>query len=100
VILCHSSQSVGRSLLGRFGRKPAATEAFTALYSKPYGIPKTVMESLERFVVLIYGRTSERQGPDEARPCVFSKTSRKIENIPTTSAALLENTTVPPSQQG
>jgi len=43
-------------------------------------------------VVLMYDRTSERQGVDAARRYLFSKKSREIENIPPTAAALLEHT--------
>jgi len=50
------------------------------------------MESFERFVVLMYDRTSELQGADAARRCLFSKKSKEIENIPPTAAALLEHT--------
>jgi len=40
----------------------------------------------------MYDRTSEHQGVDAARRYLFSKTSREIENIPPTAAALLEHT--------
>ena len=81
---------------------PEATEAFTALCSKPPNVPKTVMESLERFVVLMYDRTSELQGADAARRYLFFKKSREIWNIPPTAAAqaLLEHTKTAAVQAG
>ena len=36
---------------------PEATDAFRTLCSRPPDVPKTVIETLERFVVLIYDRT-------------------------------------------
>ncbi|KAK6173286.1 hypothetical protein SNE40_016766 [Patella caerulea] len=50
------------------------------------------METMGRFVVLMYDRTSELQGVDAAGRHLFSKKSREIENIPPTSAALLKHT--------
>ena len=40
---------------------PEATDAFHALCSRPPDVPKTVLETLERFVVIMYDRTSEHQ---------------------------------------
>ena len=71
---------------------PEATDAFYALCSRPPGIPETVIETLERFVVLMYDPTSELQGVDAARRYLFSKKSREIENIPPTAAILLQHT--------
>jgi len=71
---------------------PEATDAFHALCSRPPDVPKTVLETLERFVVLMYDRTSEHQGVDAARSYLFSKKSKEIKNILPTAAALLEHT--------
>jgi len=71
---------------------PEATDALHALCSRPPDVQKTVLETLERFVVPTYDRTSEHQGVDAARRYLFSKKSREIENIPPTAAALLEHT--------
>jgi len=76
-----------------------ATDAFHALCSRPPDVPKTVLETLERFVVPTYDRTSEHQGVDAARRYLFSKKSREIENIPPTAAALVENTKRADSKQ-
>ena len=69
---------------------PEATDAFHALSSTPSDVPKTVIETLERIVVVMYDRTSEFKGVHAARRYLFSKKSREIENIPPTAAALLE----------
>ena len=72
---------------------PEATDAFHALSSTSSDVPKTVIETLEWFVVLMYDRTSELKGVHAARRCLFSKKSRETENIPPTAAsALLEYT--------
>ena len=71
---------------------PEATDAFHALSSTPSAVPKTVIETLERFVVLMYSRTSELQGVHASRCYLFSKKSWDIENVPPTAAALLEYT--------
>jgi len=71
---------------------PEATDVFHALCSRPPDVPKTVIETLERFVVLMYDRASELQCVDAARRYLFSKKSREIENIPPTAAAVLQHT--------
>jgi len=71
---------------------PEATDAFHALCSTPPDVPETVIETLERFVVLMYDCTSELQDVDAARRYLFSKKSREIENIPPTAAAVLQHT--------
>ena len=71
---------------------PEATNAFYALCSKPSDVSTIVIEALERFVVLMYDRSTELKGVDEARRYLFCKKSREIENIPPTATALLEHT--------
>jgi len=71
---------------------PEATDAFHALCSRPPDVPEIVIETLGRFVVLMYERTSDLQGVDAARRYFFAKKSREMENIPSTAAALLEHT--------
>ena len=43
---------------------------------------------LERFVVLMYDRTSETTEVNEARKQLFTQKSRALENMPPTKAAL------------
>lgn len=68
---------------------PEITESFVTL-SEPctVNIPEEVIVKLERFVVLMYCRTSDEMCVDVARMTLFSKMSRNIENIPPTRAAL------------
>lgn len=46
---------------------------------------------LERFVVLLYDKTSVLSGVNEARQSLFAKKSRKIDGIPPTQAALKQH---------
>jgi hypothetical protein len=46
---------------------------------------------VERFVVLMYDRTSNTMEVNQARQELFSKKSRNIDNIPPTKAALLQH---------
>ena len=85
---CHC-QTVRRSLLGRHGRHIQKLQTPCAHWVRCL---LTVIETLERFVVLMYARTSELQGVHAVRHYLFSKKSREIENIPPTAAALLEHT--------
>ena len=62
------------------------------LASVPEEIPVQAMALIERFVVLLYNRTSSQTTVNEARQELFSKGNRTIENIPPTQAALLQHT--------
>ncbi|CAC5382291.1 unnamed protein product [Mytilus coruscus] len=67
----------------------AVTEDFKVLSDKPN--EDCVNESalnIERFVVLMYDRTSECLSVDAARKDLFRRKGRSIENIPPSSAAL------------
>lgn len=50
------------------------------------------MVVLERFVVLLYDRTSEESEVDVAKKQLFCTKNRSIDAIPPTSAALLQHT--------
>ena len=71
---------------------PAVTDVLADLSSVPESIPDDSMPLIERFVVLLYSRTSTALTMNEARQELFSKKSRAIENIPPTQAALLQHT--------
>ena len=67
---------------------PEATEVFCAL-----SLPQTMLSEqqfrvLERFVVIMYSRTSPHQDVNHARQSMFSQGTRSIESIPPTQAAL------------
>ncbi|CAG2187553.1 unnamed protein product [Mytilus edulis] len=50
-----------------------------------------LMEDIERFVILMYDKTSESLKVNEARKDLFTRKGRAIDNIPPTEAALLEH---------
>ena len=62
------------------------------LASVPEAIPEQAMALIERFVVLLYSRTSSQTAVNKARQDLFSKGNRTLENIPPTQAALLQHT--------
>ena len=67
---------------------PEVTEAFVELVSVPNELTEQSMLLIERFVVLMYDRTSETMEVNEARKQLFTQKSRTLENIPPTKAAL------------
>ena len=70
-----------------------ATTAFMALSKMPTMQDVfNVMPVLERFVVLLYDWTSLCQGVNDARKVLFAQKVRTLENIHTTSNALLQHT--------
>ena len=54
-------------------------------------INESAMSLLERFVVLIYNRTSDLVSVNDARRWLFTQKSRLLENIPPTQAALKQH---------
>lgn len=66
---------------------PEATQCFTKLLSLTE-LTSDDMDIIQRFVVLLYDRTSSKMGVNECRKELFTKKSRSIENIPPTENAL------------
>ena len=62
------------------------------LSSIPESISEGNMLLIERFVALLYCRTSTAMTVNEARQELFSKKSRTFDNIPPTQAALFQHT--------
>ena len=67
------------------------TSAFNELLCMPSEVSEGSMLLLERFVVLMYDRTSESMEVNDARKQLFSQKSRTLDNIPPTLAALKQH---------
>ena len=50
-----------------------------------------ILDIIQRFVVILYCRTSELDSVNEARKQLFCRGSRTLENIPLSEAALLQH---------
>ncbi len=70
---------------------PEVTSAFNELLGMPTEVSEESMFLLERFVVLMYDRTSESMEVNDARKQLFSQKSRTLDNIPPTQAALKQH---------
>ena len=70
---------------------PAVTDVLVDLASVPAHIPEESINEIERFVVLLYDRTSNLSTVHAARQHLFSRGSRSLENIPPTRAALIQH---------
>ena len=70
---------------------PELTPVLQTLSSSPEDIAEESMSVLERFVVLLYDRTSNLTKVNEARQELFCKKSRDLERIPATRAALKQH---------
>lgn len=70
---------------------PEVTEAFEDLLIMRDDISDKTMSTLERFVVLLYDRTSDVIEVNKARNQLFTKKSRTLDNIPPTQAALKQH---------
>ena len=82
--LCPVLQVMERRLPGQCGMLPELTEALLKLSSVPEFIPGDVLYTIERFVFLVYDRTSTCTDIDKA--C----TKHDVQLIPPTKAALEE----------
>ena len=67
---------------------PDLTPVLCALKASPEIITEESLAVLERFVVLLYDRTSSLLKVNEARQELFCKKSREFDRIPPTKAAL------------
>ena len=66
------------------------TPAFCTLASTPSSVDDQ-LKILERFVVLLYDRTSTEEKVNEARKQLFSQKGRPMDGLPPTQAALVEH---------
>ena len=70
---------------------PEVSGAFNELLCMPSEVSEGSMFLLERFVVLMYDRTSESMEVNDARKQLFTQKSRSLEIIPPTQAALKQH---------
>ena len=70
---------------------PDVTPAFERLLLMEGCISESVMSVLERFVVLLYDRTSDMLNVNDARKWPFTQKSRSLENIPPTLETLRQH---------
>ena len=68
---------------------PELTNAPLELRSAPHDIPQDVMAAIERFIILLYDRTSTSTEIDHARRKLFVK-RHNVQSIPPTKASLKE----------
>ena len=66
---------------------PELTDALLRLACAPTEIPEHSMQAIERFVILMYDRTSTCTDVNKARKKLFAKRS-SVQGIPPTRAAL------------
>lgn len=69
---------------------PELTEALLKISSAPKDIPPEVKDTIERFVILLYDRTSKSTDVNKARKKLFAK-KHNVQLIPPTKAALEEH---------
>ncbi len=70
---------------------PAVSPVFSKLSTHPQAVSDADMEELECFVVLLYSRTCQLSRVNDARQSLFAQSSRSLENIPPSQAALVEH---------
>ena len=71
---------------------PTVTQSFLELSNYPKDISNLCLSNIERYVVLLYQRTSPFGKVNQARQALFAKGSRTMEHIPPSEAALIEHT--------
>ena len=70
---------------------PEVTPVFIALSRAQTEIAEEWMSTLERFVVLLYDRTSSSSSVNEARKQLFTRKARNFDALPPTRDSLLEH---------
>ncbi len=71
---------------------PEATQAFEELQQVNTNISESAMATVERFVVLLYDRTSNILNVNDSRKHLFIQKARSLENLPPTQEALKQHT--------
>ena len=69
------------------------TETFSNLSQFPTEVTDTYLKTAERFVLLVYDRSSAATGVDEARLHMFARKQLPYDSIPPTQAVLREHAT-------
>lgn len=70
-----------------------ATSVFLELSNNPDDVSEECLRKLERFVILLYDRTSTKTvGVNEAHEQLFPQKAKSIESIPPTQAVLIQHT--------
>ena len=70
---------------------PEVTETFLTLLSTPVEIDESILEKIQRFIVVMYSKTCSLTSVNEARRELFTQCSRTIDNIPPTKNALIQH---------
>jgi len=70
---------------------PDVTEVFEELQMMQTEISELNMKTLERFVVLLYDRTSDIMSVNDSRKYLFTFKSRSLEDLPPTQEALRQH---------
>lgn len=70
---------------------PEISPVFEKLTAEPECLNDSNFILIQRFVILMYDRTSDVGDINECRKVLFTKKTRSIENIPPTKAALLQH---------
>lgn len=70
---------------------PDVTAAFLQIACCPTEIPDTCFAAIERYVVLLYDRTSSSHEVNSTRKKLFAEKGRTLESIPPTRDALLQH---------
>ncbi|KAK3737278.1 hypothetical protein QZH41_007347 [Actinostola sp. cb2023] len=81
-----------KTALAAWKSYPEVTNAFLSLAHSPTEVSLECMAHLERFVILLYDRTSTKREVNEARKQLFAEKGRSFDAIPPSKAALLEHT--------
>jgi hypothetical protein len=71
---------------------PGISDTFKTLSDSPTEISPRDRALIERYVILMYDRTSHFSDVNSVRGHLFAKVGRQIDNIPPTSEALLQHT--------
>ena len=86
-----SFKSIGKKTAWeRWNAFPDVTDAFIDLSTGPEDIDSETQQLLERFVILMYDRTSAATSVNQLRKELFTK-GRSIDKIPPTAGALLQH---------
>lgn len=78
--------------MGTWKAFPEVTESFVKLSNNPsIDTVNECFATVERFVIIMYDRTSNKECVNSVRKHLFTKKNRQMQNLPPSKAALMEH---------
>ena len=91
ILFFHAFSGCQSCLICKHGKCDEVLDVFIQLSKYPLFLDDKALETLEKFVVIMYDRSSSTRGVNDARLELFACKQRSFDSLPPTQAALLQH---------